>query len=260
MTIRDIISAIEDIAPLSLQEGYDNCGLQVGCADAEATGALLCVDATEEIVDEAIAKGRNLIISHHPLLFSGLKHITGSSETEAIVVKAIKHDIAIYSSHTCMDNAHGGVSWRMAQKLGLDNARTLDARPDSPTEGGGVIGELRQAMPAEDFLRLAKATFGLEAVRYSGSLSGTVKTVAMCGGSGSFLIAKAKAAGADAYLTGDIKYHDLQANRHFLIADIGHFESEQFTKEIFFEAIRKKMPTFAVDFAISDINRVKWIL
>ena len=258
-TVGDVIAALEKIAPLRLQENFDNCGLQVGCPDATATGALLCLDVTEQVVQEAIERRFNLIISHHPLLFFGLKHITGTTENERIVAAAIKNDIAIYSSHTCIDNAPGGVSWRMAQKLDLVDVRTLDPRPDEPSAGCGVIGCLFAPLDQQDFLKLVKRKFAVPAIRYSGSAE-TVTKVALCGGAGSFLLDKAKEQGADAFISADFKYHELQSNSGILAADIGHFESEQYTKEIFYETIRKKLRNFAVEFAHADTCRIKWLV
>ena len=362
--ISDIISAIEAYAPLHLQEGYDNCGLQVGDGNAEATGVLLCVDVTEAVVDEAIALGVNMVVSHHPLIFRGLKKLVGRSDIERIVIKAIKNDIAIYSAHTNMDNTRGGVSARMAQKLGMKNVRVLvpqvgrqvkvvvyvptsyadtvadamhacgagnigdyehcsyriagegryrakagahpfvgtpgemhsepetrievivdaavkdrvvqamlQAHPyeepaydvlqlqnESPYEGAGVVGDI-EPTSATDFFAKLKNVFGVDAVRFCGDATKTIRRVALCGGSGAEFIGAAVHSGADIYVTGDVKYHDFTGNAsRILIADIGHYESEQFTKDIFYEIIREKMPNFATYYAKSENKQVKFFI
>ena len=362
--ISDIISAIEAYAPLHLQEGYDNCGLQVGDGNAEATGVLLCVDVTEAVVDEAIALGANMVVSHHPLIFRGLKKLVGRSDIERIVIKAIKNDIAIDSAHTNMDNGRGGVSARMAQKLGMKNVRVLvpqvgrqvkvvvyvptsyadavadamhacgagnigdyehcsyriagegryrakagahpfvgtpgemhsepetrieviadaavkdrvvqamlQAHPyeepaydvlqlqnESPYEGAGVVGDI-EPTSATDFFAKLKNVFGVDAVRFCGDATKTIRRVALCGGSGAEFIGAAVHSGADIYVTGDVKYHDFTGNAsRILIADIGHYESEQFTKDIFYEIIREKMPNFATYYAKSENKQVKFFI
>ncbi|MGN1266235.1 MAG: Nif3-like dinuclear metal center hexameric protein [Muribaculaceae bacterium] len=363
-TIKEILSAIEEMAPRYLQEDYDNACLQVGDAQAQAKGALLCVDVTEAVIDEAIDRGVNLVISHHPLIFRGLKSLTGANPTQRIVAKAIKNDIAIYSAHTNLDSARGGVSYGMAEKLRLSDVRVLSphegkqvkvvvyvptdyadaveqamfaqgagsigdydscsyrisgegryrasseahpfsgevgehhvepetrvevivdaARKDavvaamlaahpyeepaydviallnqSPYTGFGVVGNI-EPMALADFLALVKTTFNVDAIRYSGDENAVIKRVALCGGSGAELVGDAIAQGADIYVTGDIKYHDFTSNNHRIVmADIGHYESEQFTKDIFYEIIRKKMPNFALYFAEKEIKQVKFYI
>lgn len=355
---------IEDFAPLHLQEGYDNAGVQVGDVNAEAKAAILCIDVTEAVIDEAIAVGANLVISHHPLIFRGLKKLTGKGDVERMVMKAVKHDIVIYSAHTNIDSARYGVSARMAQRLGLENVRVLapqvgkqvkivtfvpegyadavaqamhakgagnigdydccdyrikgegsfrakeDAHPfvgnvgevhhepevrvevianvankdaivramiaahpyeepaydvlpllnASPYDGIGVVGDI-QPMPAMQFLALLKRRFDVDAVKYCGNTDKEISRVALCGGSGAEFIGDAISSGADVYVTGDVKYHDFTGNSgRIMIADIGHYESEQFTKDIFYEIIRKKMPNFATYYAKSEIKQVKFFI
>ncbi|MGM9804259.1 MAG: Nif3-like dinuclear metal center hexameric protein [Muribaculaceae bacterium] len=362
--ISEIIAAIEQLAPLHLQEGYDNCGLQVGDANAEATAAVLCVDVTEAVIDEAIEMGANLVISHHPLIFRGIKRLTGGDAVQRMVMKAVKHDVAIYSAHTSIDNACNGVSWRMAQKLNMKNVRVLapqsgklvkvvvyvprehaqaveqamhshgagnignydccsyrlegegrfrandganpfvgevgqiHAEPEtrvevitclackdavvramlaahpyeepaydvipllnnSPHEGAGVVGDI-EPVPASQFFEQLKLTFRVDAVRYCGDLSTMVSRVAMCGGSGAEFIGSAIASGAQVYVTGDVKYHDFTTNTgRIMIADIGHYESEQFTNDIFYDIIQKKMPNFATYYAKSENKQVKFFI
>ncbi|MBR5674320.1 MAG: Nif3-like dinuclear metal center hexameric protein [Muribaculaceae bacterium] len=266
MIIREITDSIEKFAPLRLQEEWDNAGIQVGNPDAEITGILLCTDATEAVVAEAIERGFNLVISHHPLIFRGLKKIMGRTPVERAVAMAIKHDITIYSAHTNMDSAWQGVSFRMAEKIGMTNLTFLDGNlvepygdVDCATAGCGVIGDIEPA-PAREVLKRVKEAFEVGAVRYSGDGNRMVSRVALCGGAGGFLLDKAVEAGAQLYVTADMRYHDfLDNNQRIVVADIGHYESEHFTKEIFLEIIQKKSPTFAVAFAKNETNQVNYL-
>ncbi len=259
MKIAEVTRLIEEMAPLSLQESWDNCGLQVGDADAEATGALLCLDVTEAILDEAIAKGLNLIITHHPLIFRGLKSLTGKSHIERIVMRAIKSDIAIYSAHTNMDSAWGGVSHLIARKMGLEHITVLCPQADAQS-GLGVVGDLPSHQDALAFLARVKEIFGVGAVRYAGDATKKVKRVAICGGAGAEFVNDAIAHHADVYVTGDVKYHEFQGvSERILIADIGHYESEHFTKEIFSEIFTKKIPNFAVQYAELEKNPINYL-
>ncbi|MDR0873238.1 MAG: Nif3-like dinuclear metal center hexameric protein [Prevotellaceae bacterium] len=264
MKIKEITQAIESFAPLAFQEDYDNAGLLLGNYDSEARAALLCIDVTETVIDEAIAKNCNLIIAHHPLIFKGLKSIIGKNEVERCVLKALKNDIAVYAAHTNLDNVEKGVSFKMAEKIGLHNLRILQPQQvdfyasDFPKAGAGVVGELETEIDELAFLQQLKIVFGTPCIKHSPLLGRKIKRVALCGGAGSFLIGEAKKANADVFVTGDVKYHDFfLAENHLFIADIGHFESEQYTKEIFFEIIRKKIPTFAVHFSETE-NRVHY--
>ena len=266
MKIKEITDAIEQYAPLRLQEEWDNAGIQVGDPETEVTGILLCTDATEAVVAEAIDLGYNLVISHHPLIFRGLKKIMGRTPVERAVAMAIKHDITIYSAHTNMDSAWQGVSFRMADKIGMTNVQFLDdnsvdpyGESDSTTAGCGVIGDI-EPMPAREVLKRVKAAFEVGAVRYSGDGDTMVSRVALCGGAGGFLLDKAVAMGAQLYVTADMRYHDFLDNaQRIVVADIGHYESEHFTKEIFLEIIQKKSPTFAVAFAKNETNQVNYL-
>ena len=266
MKIREIADAIEQYAPLRLQEEWDNAGIQVGNPDAEITGVLLCTDATEAVVAEAIERGMNLVISHHPLIFHGLKKIMGRTPVERTVAMAIKHDITIYSAHTNMDSAWQGVSFRMAEKLGMTDVHFLDDNPvppygeqESASAGCGVIGDIKPATALE-VLQRVKEAFEVGAVRYSGDGGSMVSRVALCGGAGGFLLDKAVEAGAQLYITADMRYHDfLDNSKRIVVADIGHYESEHYTKEIFLEIIQKKNPTFAVDFAKNETNQVNYL-
>ena len=266
MLINEITDAIEQYAPLRLQEEWDNAGIQVGNPEDDITGVLLCTDATEAVVAEAIERGCNLVIAHHPLIFHGLKKIMGRTPVERAVAMAIKHDITIYSAHTNMDSAWQGVSFRMADKIGMTNVQFLDGNQvapygeqDSTTAGCGVIGDI-EPMTAREVLKRVKAAFEVGAVRYSGDGDRTVSRVALCGGAGGFLLDKAVELGAQLYVTADMRYHDfLDNSQRIVTADIGHYESEHFTKEIFLEIIQKKNPTFAVVFAKSETNQVNYL-
>ena len=266
MKIREITDAIEQYAPVRLQEEWDNAGIQVGDPDADITGVLLCTDATEAVVAEAIERGFNLVIAHHPLIFRGLKKIMGRTPVERAVAMAIKHDITIYSAHTNMDSAWQGVSFRMADKIGMTNVQFLDDNRVDPygeqlstSAGCGVIGDI-EPMAAREVMKRVKEAFEVGAVRYSGYGDRIVTRVALCGGAGGFLLDKAVAMGAQLYVTADMRYHDFLDNaQRIVVADIGHYESEHFTKEIFLEIIQKKNPTFAVAFSKSETNQVNYL-
>lgn len=264
MKAREIFDAIEAVAPLRYQEDYDNAGVQVGNPDAEITGILLCTDVTPQVLAEAIERGFNVVISHHPLIFHGLKKIAGGSEVECMVATAIKHDITVYSAHTNMDNTPDvGVSFKMAQKLGLTDVEVLDAHPDYPTDvphGSGVIGNT-SPMPAIELMNRVKKAFAVKALRYSGNGDTMVSRVALCGGAGSFLMSNAIKAGAQIFITGDMKYHDFMGHeQEIVLVDMGHYESEQYTKEIFYDIIQKKNPNFAAAFAQTERNPINYIL
>lgn len=361
MKLQQIIGILEEFAPLALQEDFDNCGLLIGRRDADITGALLCLDVSEAVINEAVRLGYNLVVAHHPLIFKGLKSLTESNEVERCVALAIKNDVAVYASHTCMDSANGGVSFRMAQKMGLENVRVLVPQHNKlvklvtfvPTAqlgvvrdalftagaghigrydqcsyssagngtfragdgcnpfcgrigefhtenevrlevvvpkyrqtavlkalmqshpyeepafdliplantwdsvGLGVVGDLPHPIDECDFLSQLKIVFKTDCVKHSPLLGHPVQRVALCGGSGADFITHAKMACADAFVTADVGYHRFfEADGSLLITDIGHFESEQFTKEIFFEQISKKIPNFAIRMSESESKRV----
>ena len=242
--VGDIIKVIEDFAPLSLQEGWDNSGLCIGSPDAPVTSVLLGLDCTPELVDEAVECGADMIITHHPLIFSGLKKISPDDMTGAAVIKAIKAGISIYAAHTSADKVIAGVSGAMAARLGLVNVSILDE--DGDGTGLGVVGDLPEPLSAEEAVRVVKERFGLKAMRTSRPIEGSVSRVAMCGGSGGSLIKAAKASGAQLYISGDISYHNFFTPEGFMIMDIGHYESEKDIVEILFSLLRKNFPTFAV--------------
>ena len=364
MRIKEIVSALERFAPLPLQDGFDNAGLQIGLTEAEATGALLCLDVTEAVLDEAIALGYNLVISHHPLIFKGYKSITGRDYVERCIMKAIKNDIVIYSAHTNLDNAPGGVNFKIAEKIGLSNVRVLEAKENAlvklvtfvPTAqaedvrkalfaagcgcignydacsynvegegtfraqegshpfcgsigelhtekevrietvlpaykksevikallsahpyeepafdlyplqnswtqaGAGVIGELDTPETELEFLKRVKKIFEVGCLKHNKLTGREIQTVALCGGAGAFLMPLAIRNGADVFITGEIKYHDYFGHdTDILLAEIGHYESEQYTKEIFCEIIQKKFPTFAIHSTQVDTNPINYL-
>jgi dinuclear metal center YbgI/SA1388 family protein len=364
MQVKDIIQTIETFAPTVYQESYDNCGLQVGDKNDAVTGVLLTLDVTEAIVNEAIARGCNMIVAHHPLIFSGLKKIIGRNYVERIVRMAIKNDINIYAAHTNLDNMRHGVNAKIAEKLGLINTTILQPKgailsklhtyvplPDAdavrnalfaagagqignysecsfnangigtfrpaanaqpvigiaggdreqvneiklevlvdkhaerailqalrnahPYEevayeivalnnlhqeiGAGMLGNLPYPMETMDFLQIIKDQMKTGCIRHTDLLNKKIERVALCGGSGSFLLNDAIQAGADIFITGDYKYHQFfDAEEKIIIADIGHYESEQFTSEIFEEILKKKFPNFAVLLSNLITNPVKY--
>lgn len=364
MLAKDIINAIEAFAPPVYQESYDNCGIQVGNANDEVTGLLLTLDVTEEVLDEALLRNCNMIVAHHPLIFSGLKRISGRNYVERIVRKAIKNDIVIYAAHTNMDNMLEGVNAKIAEKLGLINTSVLSAKTNTisklytyaptnvagklrdalfaagaghihqyrecsfntlgtgtfrPTEGtnpaigeaggareeveeikievivekhaeskvlralvenhiyeevayelvqlpnnnqhigSGMVGSLPLPMTEADFLAHLQKQMKTDCIRHTALSNKPIQKVAICGGSGSFLLKDAIAAGADIFITGDFKYHQFfDAEGKIIIADIGHYESEQFTPEIFETILKKKMPTFAILLSNINTNPVKY--
>ena len=365
MKIKEVIASLESYAPPALQEGYDNAGLITGNEDSECTGILVSLDATGTVIGEAIKKKCNLVVSHHPIVFTGLKRITGKNYVQKAVISAIKNDIALYAIHTNLDNVSNGVNGRIANLIGLQrisilapkenqlrklytfvpavhadmvrqaifeaggghignydecsfnaegfgtfragkNSNPFVGKPGEshkeneiklevifpawleskiirgllsahPYEevaydivklenrfssvGSGMIGELDEPIDETAFLKLLKEKFGLRIIRHTALLNKPVKRVALCGGAGSFLISSALAAGADVYITADIKYHEFfDANDKMVIADIGHFESEQFTINLLQEFLEEKFPTFAVLKTEVNTNPVRYFL
>ena len=257
MTVQDIAAAIEAFAPLPLQEDYDNAGLQVGFRDRQVNAVMLCLDVTADVVEEAIRRKCDMIVSHHPLIFRGLRSLTGSDETQRIAIRALEAGVAVYSAHTNLDSAWNGVSHEMAHTLGLTGISVLQPRPDNPQAGLGVVGDVSPT-PKLEFLRRVKDKFGVKALRYSSqSPALVVKRVAVCGGSGASLIRDAIRAGADLFVTGDVKYHDFAGyGQDLVIADIGHYESELCSMKIFSRIIRQQYPGLVVYFSDDQRNPV----
>lgn len=363
MQIKDITNYLETIAPLALQESYDNSGLLVGNKNTEVSQVLISLDCTEDIVQEAIDKGCNLIISHHPIVFGGLKRLNGNNYIERTVIKAIQNNIALYAIHTNLDNVlKNGVNQKIAEKLGLENIKILAPKGDllcklvtfCPTEhagkvrsaifeagagvignydqcsfntngegtfrgdentapfvgnigeihteketrvetifptyhqgavvtallnahpyeevaydiyplknkrpqtGAGIIGKLNTPLSSEQFLQLLKENLKAEGIRYT-PITKEIQNIAVCGGSGSFLLHNAIAQKADAFVTGDFKYHQFfDAENRLMIADVGHYESEQFTIELLGEILTKKFTNFAVLLTQVNTNPIKY--
>ncbi|TVR77573.1 MAG: Nif3-like dinuclear metal center hexameric protein [Chitinophagaceae bacterium] len=364
MQIQNIIEKLEDFAPIPLQESYDNCGLMAGDSQADASGALLCLEVTDNVLNEAIEKKLNLIIAHHPLIFGGIKSLTPDTETGRLLIKALKNNIAIYAIHTNIDKVKNGVSFKMAEKLGLEKTEILSpekgtlrklvtfsppkyaekvkeaifkagaghigeysecsynlsglgtfkasentnpfsgeknkrqedaeirietifpfykksgilkalkkAHPyeevaydiyplenENQTVGLGAIGSFSSSKNTDDFLNLVKKSFKCGCIRYTDSGKKKIKKVAVCGGSGASLFSKAKALGADAYISADFKYHDFfEGLTDTIIIDIGHYESEQFTVEIFHSIISQNFPNFAVQISDLSTNPINYL-
>jgi dinuclear metal center YbgI/SA1388 family protein len=363
MKIKEFTTFLESIAPLGLQEHYDNCGLLTGHGEQEVTGILLSLDCTEAVIDEAIANRCNLIIAHHPVIFSAIKKLNGKNYVERTIIKAVKHDIAIYAIHTNLDNIARGVNAIIAEKLGLGQLQILSPKkqmlrklitfcPESHAEkvrnalfeagaghignysecsfsskgtgtfkgneesnptlgergkiefadeikievllpfhlenkvisamkaahpyeevaydliplenywqevGSGAMGFLPEAMDEVAFLKHVKNSLKTNVIRHTRLMGKLIKKVAVCGGSGSFLLPHAIAAGADCFITADFKYHQFfDADGNILIADIGHYESEQFTPEVIYRLLRQKFPTFAPLFSKINTNPVNY--
>ena len=362
MKIAEIIQTIENFAPISYQENYDNAGLIIGDKLTDCTGVLICLDSIEAVVDEAIAKNCNLIVAHHPIIFSGLKKINGKNYIERTIIKAIKNDIAIYACHTNIDNVRLGVSDVIAEKLNLKNRKILEPKKSIlkklftyiPTKrkddllnalfaagagnignysecsfsvegngtfnefanpvvgengirsneneakievifpyyleskiiqtlkanhpyeevayeiisldnafqdvGSGMIGVLENEMDEMQFLSYLKEKMNTQCIRYTSLLNKPIKTVAVCGGAGSFLLNQAISQKADVFITGDFKYHQFfDADNQLIICDIGHYESEQFTSQLFNKIISEKFPNFAVQISTINTNPVNYI-
>lgn len=237
--IKEVIDALEKFAPLPLQESYDNAGLQVGLTEVEVSGALLCLDVTEKVLDEAIKLDCNLIVAHHPLIFNKLSQISDKDYVQRIIIKAIKNDVVIVAMHTNIDAAAGGVNFKIAEKMGLQNVRFLGDTQSVQTSNGevvgglGVIGEFAEPLAADDFVLLLKQKFNVECVQANQLLRRPIKQVALCGGSGAFLLKTALHEGADAFVTGEMHYHDFFGyEQQIQICSIGHYQSEQFTTEV----------------------------
>lgn len=264
MQVKDVISAIESFAPPALQESWDNTGLQTGAPEAECTGVLICLDPTEEVVAEAVSRGCNLVVSHHPLLFRGLKHITGATPVERTVVAAIRAGVAIYSSHTALDSTRGGVSYAIARSLGARVERVLHPAPGTPADSGeglGVVAVFPAPLSVADFAARVKQACGAEVLRCSSPATGlAISRIAVCGGAGGEFIADAVTARADAYLTADVRYHDFGewADRIFIV-DAGHYETESCTKMLFMQLIKEKFANFAVYISATEKNPINYL-
>ena len=257
--IKEVIAALEHFAPLPLQEDFDNAGLQVGLTEAEVSGALLCLDVTEQTLDEAIRLGCNLVVSHHPLIFRKLSQITDSNYVQRVVMKAIENHVTIVSMHTNLDNARGGVNFKIAEKMGLKEVDFF-VRKDGADAGSGVMGTLPTSLTAQEFIKMLKETFGVVCVQTNELLQRKIEKVAICGGAGSFLLDNAVAVGADAFVTGEMHYHEFfDHEQQIQICVIGHYESEQYTAEVFREVIESACPDVKCHLSQTNTNPVVYL-
>jgi len=261
MKVKDIAAAIEAFAPLAWQEEYDNSGLNVGSSEQDVTGILLCVDVTDEAVDEALAVGANLIVSHHPLLFHPLERLVGADAPQRIAARCIISGISLYAAHTNLDSAPGGLSFVLGRQLGLRDMRMLAPRPaDGGRSGYGVVGTLEDGpVPMLGFLERVRRKLRCGAIRYSAPCREEVRRIALSTGSGASFIGDAIAAGADLYMAADFKYNDFyRPDGRIVIADIGHFESEYCAMALLYDIITKKFANFAVHRSERSVNPVNY--
>lgn len=282
MKLKEIKSFLEGMAPLAVQESWDNSGLQIGCSDKDIHKVMVCLDLTEAVLDEAEAIGADLVISHHPLIFKGLKSISGSTYQERCVRKAILSDIAVYSAHTSLDNILGGVNHKIASLLGLSSLRWLDSgesaegcdekcvgateekcgRADAVARasGSGLIGELKEPVAASEFLSAVKTIFSVKALKHSPlSSTTTIRSIALCGGAGAFLLPQAVAKGADCFISGEFHYHDY-FDPGTLLIELGHYESEQFTQDLLKESLEKAFPGLEIVKTSVNTNPQEWLI
>lgn len=290
MKLKEIKSFLEGMAPLAVQESWDNSGLQIGCSDKDIHKVMVCLDLTEAVLDEAEAIGADLVISHHPLIFKGLKSISGSTYQERCVRKAILSDIAVYSAHTSLDNILGGVNHKIASLLGLSSLRWLDSGESAEgcdekcggaaekscgegaeekcggadavarASGSGLIGELKEPVAAAEFLSTVKTIFSVKALKHSPLPSATtIRSVALCGGAGAFLLPQAVAKGADCFISGEFHYHDY-FDPGTLLIELGHYESEQFTQDLLKESLERAFPGLEVVKTSINTNPQEWLI
>lgn len=289
MKLKEIKSFLEGMAPLAVQESWDNSGLQIGCSDKDIHKVMVCLDLTEAVLDEAEAIGADLVISHHPLIFKGLKSISGSTYQERCVRKAILSDIAVYSAHTSLDNILGGVNHKIASLLGLSSLTWLDSGESAEgcdekcggaaekscgegtegkcggadavarASGSGLIGELKEPVAAAEFLHTVKTIFDVKALKHSPLPSTTIRSVALCGGAGAFLLPQAVAKGADCFISGEFHYHDY-FDPGTLLIELGHYESEQFTQDLLKESLERAFPELEIVKTSVNTNPQEWLI
>ena len=264
--IKEVINALEQFAPLPLQESYDNAGLQVGLTAAEeVSGALLCLDVTEEVILEAVDLGCNLVVSHHPLLFRPLRRLTCKTQTERCVRLAVEHGICIYSAHTNLDNAEDGVNYRIAERLGLVDVQLMASKSvrvgeRTLTAGSGVIGYLPTPEDSFAFLQRIKDAFHVECLQHNELLHRPIQAVALCGGSGAFLLDEALRLEADAFITGEMDYHRFFGHEQEIqLAVMGHYQSEQYTKDLLMQIIADVNPGLPLFMTTVDTNPIKYL-
>lgn len=258
MKVKDVVAVLEAEVPLKWQESYDNAGLVVGDPEAEVERVLIALDTTEEVVDEAIREGAQMIVSHHPIIFRPIRRLAEENRQQRTIAKSIRHRVALYAAHTNLDSAPvEGVSHHLARLLGLSEVALLEPSAEEGV-GIGVVGELPEAVDAEEFLALIKNTLGVEALRHSEVRVPKVAKVAICSGSGGGLIEAAERAGADLYLAADFKYHDFVDADRMILVDAGHYETEICVIEILFDILSKKITTFALRKSMCSVNPIKY--
>jgi len=265
MKVMALKAFLDEIAPPQYQESYDNSGHLVGNPDDEITAVLVSLDATEAVVDEAAAIGANVIVSHHPIIFGGIKSLTGANYVQRTVRNAIKNDINLIAVHTNLDNVtRHGVNTRLASLLELKEVSLL--RPKSNLQdteqpiGSGAIGQLSEPMSERDFLAYLKSRLALNVIKHTPLLERQIHRVALCGGSGRFLLEDAKQAGADIFISSDFKYHEFfDADNQIVIADIGHYESERHTIDLIHEILTNKFSNFASHYTKVNTNPVNYL-
>lgn len=250
MKAAGLILPIELFAPLHGQEHWDNSGFSIGDPDKVVHKALVALDCTEEVIEEAIENKCDIVITHHPLIFQGVKKISPQTFTGRIIEKAIKHDIVIYAAHTNMDKVANGVSGLMADKLELGEREFLTA------DGFGIAGTLPSALSAVQLARTVKQKFNVEHIRASRPLEGKITRVAVCGGSGRSFIKEAMEKGAQVYITGDITYHEFYCQKDFMVMDVGHYGSEYDIVRLFAKILCENFPTFAVSISKNNNNPI----
>ena len=250
--LKEITDILENWSPLESAEEFDNVGLLVGNAEAIINKAIITIDTTEEVIEEAIGNNCNLIITFHPIIFNGIKKFNNKSYVDRVVSKAIKHNINIYAIHTNLDNNPKGVNFKISQKLSLKNLEFLIPK-EGKNLGMGMIGELNEELSEIDFLDFLKSKLKTNFIKHSKLIKRKIKKVAVLGGSGSFAISNAIQKKADVYISADFKYHDFfKAEGKILLIDVGHYESEQFTNKLMYDILTKKFPNFAI--ALTKIN------
>ena len=277
MKIKQVLEALERFAPLPLQESWDNAGLQIGLTEAEVSGALLCLDVTEAVVDEAIRRGCNLIVSHHPLLFRGLKQVADLNDVQRTVRRAIKEDICVVSMHTNLDNAQDGVNFKIAERLTPPLTPPRKERGETPPLAPprverGVVGmgdeqkpgqwvmlTLEAPMESRTFVEYVKDRMEAQCAMCNELLHRPIQKVAICGGAGDFLLDDVIAAGADAFVTGEMHYHQYFGHEQEIqICVIGHYESEHFTTEVLRDVIERECPGVRCCIAETNTNPIRY--
>lgn len=265
MNVAELLSYIHELAPLQYQESYDNSGHLVGNPQDKIESVLVSLDMTEDVVDEAILLGANVILSHHPIIFGGLKNLTGQNYVQRVVQKAIKKDINLIAVHTNLDNVYNyGVNTYLSKILGLSNVTLLLPKTglshNGQDVGSGAIGMLPEAVEEGAFLRWLKDTLDLNTIKHTQFLNRSIQKVALCGGSGRFLLEEAKSQNADVFVSSDFKYHEyFDADNQIVIADIGHYESERHTIKILQEILTNKFNNFAIHYTKVNTNPVNYL-